>query len=65
MKVKVIALETFKGLITKDKIYDLIEAHDDMYTIIDDANIKNQYYSRRFILLSEYREQQINSILND
>ena len=65
MKVKVIALQTFIGLITKDKIYDIIEANGDLYTIIDDGNKPNEYFSRRFILLSDYREQQINSILDD
>ena len=69
--MKVIALETWKGLLTKDNIYDVVKftkadfSENDRYSIIDDTNTINEYFSKRFIGLSDYREQQINSILDD
>ena len=69
--MKVIALETWSGYITRDNIYDVVKftkaafPQNDRYTILDDSNTTNEYFCIRFILLSDYREQQINSILNE
>ena len=53
-----------KSYLTEGKIYDAIE--DGLFwSIINDDNNRLSYDKSRFIPLAEWREKQINSLLDD
>jgi hypothetical protein len=52
-------------VLTINKIYDAIEDRYGYYHIKNDHGFTNSYYKSRFIVLSEWRDNQINSILDD
>ena len=51
--------------LTKDKIYESDRFDGVCYYLADDRNIETWYHKNNFILLSELREQQIKSVLDD
>jgi len=52
--------------LTKLKVYDVLEPYEgDLVYIIEDSGEKYGFYSKRFILLAEFRDKRINEILND
>ena len=62
MKVICIDNDSLNFDLTIDKIYDTITIKGNYYELISDIGEKHLYYTTRFVKLSEFREQQINSI---
>lgn len=51
--------------LTNNKVYDTCNESDDQtYTIIDDSGKVRNYVRERFILLSDFRNEQIINILS-
>ena len=68
--IKVICIDSKsrKNELTINKIYEgkLTEGTSNkFFRIINDNGDRRNYYAHRFITLAEFREQRINSILND
>ena len=70
--IKVICINIFSvtNELTLNKVYDaevlLINGgHHKYYRVINDNGIRCDYFGNRFKLLSEWREQQIKSVLDD
>jgi hypothetical protein len=51
--------------LTLHKVYDAQIVDKNVYSIINDYGDKGEYYSNRFITLSEWREKQMKNILDD
>jgi hypothetical protein len=51
--------------LTHHKVYDAQIVDKNVYSIINDYGDKGEYYSNRFITLSEWREKQMKNILDD
>jgi hypothetical protein len=67
--IKVICIDdSLPSYITLNKIYDAeITVVEDVYyyRLIDDIGDKTNYYTNRFKLLSDWREEQIKTVLDD
>ena len=67
--IKVICIDNDNGYynLTINKIYDALE-HDgnsDLYQIQNDEFEMGSYFKTRFIPLAEWRDKQINNLLDD
>lgn len=74
--IKVICINNKNLNLKLDKVYDALYIHkmfpfkgeiyeQDFYEILNENNVKVEYLANRFILLTDFRNQQIDSILND
>ena len=61
---KVICIYPFYGL-TLNKIYYILDKDNNSYQVINDRGEKFFYLKRRFKLLSDFRNERINEILED
>ena len=67
MITKMVCIDGYKvPNITLGKTYDIdiSDIRHELYYFIDDSGYKGSYLISRFISLAEWREQQINSILD-
>jgi len=62
---KIICIDATAFGLTLNKVYDIVSEDDKYYEVIDDDNRSIIYYKRRFKLLSNFRNERINEILND
>ena len=51
--------------LTLNKVYDCYYEEVDNVGILDDNGKKGMFYKKRFITLAEWRNRQIDKILND
>jgi len=67
--IKVICISDKESRLTFNKIYDAevmnYEFYGEYYCLINDIGVKTHYYTNRFKLLSDWREQQIKSVIED
>ena len=70
-KIKVICIDTGNSFLTKDKIYEAIDMEmqhhvypTNDYNLIADDGFRSSYPKLCFITLAEWRQQQIEEILN-
>ena len=61
---KVICIYPFYGL-TLNKIYYILDKDNNSYQVINDRGEKFFYLKKRFKLLSDFRNERINEILED
>ena len=66
-RVKVVCINcNGTDYLTIGNVYDLLEVtNHNMYLIVNDNGDRVCYFIYRFISLAKWREQQINSILDD
>ncbi len=64
MKVRCIDNRNRKGLLTTNKIYDVVEFTKFSYIIVNDIGIMTTFLKDGFISLKEERSQKLSKLIN-
>ena len=64
MKVRCIDNRNLNGLLTTNKIYDVVEFTKFSYIIVNDIGILTTFFKHGFISLKEERSQKLSKLIN-
>lgn len=64
MKVRCIDNRNLNGLLTTNKIYDMVAFNKSSYIIVNDIGILTTFFKDGFISLKEERSQKLSKLIN-